>query len=399
MKMYERKLRATGHARFEGMLVGRVTKDTKEHSLFATSQNTIQIIKKGQWTAFSEGFHIYIFEDEENRIPLLIRMYLHNLQIPYMTLVDQDCTFLENDVVLLNDPPNCIKWLYRADSSDNVLLVTNQCNSNCIMCPDSEYLRKNSLIAPLPFLLDWVNHIPQGVEYLCISGGEPTLLKDDLFLLLNRCKERLPECQFLMLSNGRMFVYPGFLSEYIQNRPPGMILGIPLHSMRQDAHDFITGEEGSFQQTVAGISKLQKAGEAIELRVVVQQHNARELTELAAFIASRFPRTLRVNFMSLEMLGNALKNKDQVWIPFEDVHEPLRQACLLLIQSGIPVQLYNFPLCHLPEQLWTLTVKSISDHKVRFSSSCSECGVMDMCGGFFSTTMQLFQHEVFPITE
>lgn len=393
IKKYERTLRVTGKACFTDALMGKI--GFPESSI--PSQDTILIIKQARWELFVSGYKAYLFEDDESNIPSIIRNQLIDLELPYVTNVNPVQEFLKDDVVVINDSQNFIRWLYRADSNDNVLLVTNQCNSNCVMCPDSEYLRKNSLLAPLAFLSEWIKHLPAGIQNLCISGGEPTLLKEELFDLLHCCRQQLPKCYFLLLTNGRMFAYRNFVERYIQSRPQHMVLGIPLHSMESQVHDYITAEPGSFHQTVAGISQLLEAGERVEIRVVVQKHNVKQLLDIANYIGDHFPRTLRVNFMALEMLGNAMKNKNEVWVPFQEVHDPLEMACRALIKKGVPVKLYNFPLCHISPQLWTLNERSITDHKICFASECSNCEVKTMCGGFFSTTLQFCEYEVFPV--
>ena len=58
------------------------------------------------------------------------------------------------------------------------------------------YLRKNqSLIDSAP------SHLP----ILGITGGEPTLLGDRLFEMLQRIRARLPETEIHLLTNGRAF--------------------------------------------------------------------------------------------------------------------------------------------------------------------------------------------------
>ena len=72
---------------------------------------------------------------------------------------------------------------YDACAVDNALFITNRCNSNCIMCPVSSIVRKKSGIARIEELLQIVKQIPSDAEHLTITGGEPFLLKKDLFRL------------------------------------------------------------------------------------------------------------------------------------------------------------------------------------------------------------------------
>jgi MoaA/NifB/PqqE/SkfB family radical SAM enzyme len=49
--------------------------------------------------------------------------------------------------------------------------------------------------------------------YLTITGGEPTLLGDNLFKLLLQLKMSLPETELHMLTNGRAFAWPVYAQQ------------------------------------------------------------------------------------------------------------------------------------------------------------------------------------------
>ena len=104
-----------------------------------------------------------------------------------------------------------------------------------------------------------------------------------------------------------------------------------------------------------------------------------------------------VNIMALEMTGNAYKNRDDVWINFDVVKDYLYQACLTIVEAGIIVNLYNFPLCCIDERLYSIAHKSISDYKIRFKKECEDCSVKQNCGGFFNSTINVKEIKVKPI--
>ena len=101
--------------------------------------------------------------------------------------------------------------------------------------------------------------------------------------------------------------------------------------------------------------------------------------------------------MALEVMGNAYKNREDVWIDFEKVQKSLYSACIYLIKNGILVNLYNFPLCNINEKLYSISHKSISDYKVRFKEECEGCLLKNMCGGFFNSTINVKSIKVNPI--
>ena len=115
-------------------------------------------------------------------------------------------------------------------------------------------------------------------------------------------------------------------------------------------------------------------------------------------IYANFPTVKRVLFITLEMLGNALKNKQLIWIDYDKIRPFVVSAATYLLSHKIPVLLYNFPLCHLPDEFKNLAVKSISKHKVRYAKKCSNCMQVDICGGFFASTLIAKSPNVQPFT-
>ena len=81
-----------------------------------------------------------------------------------------------------------IRVLYRDDSEDNAIVVTNQCNSNCIMCPDSDAVRNTKENPDIKKLLKQIRCIPDDTKHITITGGEPGLLKENLLKLLEVIK-------------------------------------------------------------------------------------------------------------------------------------------------------------------------------------------------------------------
>lgn len=94
------------------------------------------------------------------------------------------------DVVRLN-PEGKIDVLYEIESPHNVLFVTEQCNCSCLMCPQYTTSNKTDYTEEI---LALIKLIPQQTKTLGITGGEPTLLGDNLFRIVKSCKQNLPNC-------------------------------------------------------------------------------------------------------------------------------------------------------------------------------------------------------------
>lgn len=348
----------------------------------------IQILDDEHMRLFEYGYKAYIFQNKPQMENLANLNYCYDIK-NYQTIKDYDVLEIINDVY--------IKVLYRDDSDDNAIVVTNQCNSNCIMCPDSNIVRSCRENVSIDKLIEQVRCLPSDVKYLTITGGEPGMLKDDLNCLLKECKEQLVDTEFLLLSNGRVFSNTEYVEEFVKSIPANIRVGIPLYADNEEKHDEITRTKYSFKQTISGIKKLMERNIDIEIRIVVLKKNYQILEDIAKFIVKEIPKVKMVNIMALEMLGNSFKNRAEVWINFEETKEYLYKACIGLIKAGIPVNLYNFPLCNLDERLYSLTHRSISDYKVRYKEECEECKAKDICGGFFFSTINVKDIKVKPI--
>lgn len=290
-------------------------------------------------------------------------------------------------VSLCDERPDAeLSLLGTTDRPDRTLFVTGQCNSNCIMCPYTERYRMNAEPQPLACLLRLVQLMNPFSEYLCITGGEPTLLGDGFIALMRATRDHFQSGVVHVLTNGRTFAYRDFLREYQSARPYNTLLGIPLHASNAQLHDAITQAPGSFEETLRGLDELHAAGEHIEIRIVTSALNQEDLPALATMIVRRYPGAQHVCFMGLEMMGNAMLNRDKVWVGFDKLMPYVSEATEILIHGGIQVQLYNYPLCLIDRHLTPLYRRSITPSKVEYLDECGACSKRDWCGGFFRTT-------------
>lgn len=134
-----------------------------------------------------------------------------------------------------------------------------------------------------------------------------------------------------------------------------------------------------------------------ESRFRVSKLNYRHMDKLAEFIVSNLQGTDHVTITATEMCGAAAVNRDKVWIDYADAFKASKAAIKSLMAGGIDVRLYNFPLCKVERGYWSLCWKSISDHKIRYYEGCQRCGVRDICGGVFGSTLNLTKMRLNPI--
>lgn len=365
-------------------IIGKIIKNKN----IENKETYIQVLNSENIDLYEKGYKGYIFETEPKKIDLNLINYCYNVK-DFQTLKDYDVVEIINN--------KSIRVLYRDDSEDNAIVVTNQCNSNCIMCPDPDIIRNTKENPDIKKILEQIECIPNDTSHITITGGEPGLLKEKLLEVLDKCKKCLPNTEFLLLTNGRVFSDVHFANKIAEVVPSNIRVAIPIYADNEKLHDEITRAKESFNQAVNGIKNLINRNIDVEIRIVVLKKNYEQLEQIAKFIVREFPHTKIVNIMALEMMGNAYKNKDLVWVDFKDIKKYLYNACLTIIRSGIITNLYNFPLCNIDEKLYSLSRKSITDYKVRYKDGCDTCLIKESCGGFFNSTINIKDISIKPI--
>ena len=285
------------------------------------------------------------------------------------------------DVIRLVEGSSRVSVLYRRGSNSNTLLATERCNSFCIMCSQPPRDVDDGWL--VGEMLETISLVDRDEAQLGISGGEPTLLGDDLLVVLDRARRLLPGTDLHILSNGRRFAEERFARTVCAVRHPNLTWGIPLYSDCPEIHDYIVQADTAWEETLAGLHNLAKHEADIEIRVVVQRPNVERLGELAYFIFRNLTFAGHVAFMGLEPIGFARANYEKVWIDPVDCMDALRDAVFFLANRGMSVSLYNFPLCTVPVELRPYSRQSISDWKNTYLPECVGCMLRDECCGFF----------------
>jgi His-Xaa-Ser system radical SAM maturase HxsC len=301
-----------------------------------------------------------------------------------------------NYIVAMEPRDGFIRTLYRPDSRHNVIVSTERCNSNCLMCsqPPQDH---DDVDAMTERNLKVIQLIEEPPEQLIVSGGEPTLLCENLLSILKVLKERFPETNVLVLSNGRAFAWSGFASRVASVEHPGLIFGIPLYSDDSRVHDYVVQAKGAFDQTIMGFHQLARYGIRSEVRVVLHAITIPRLPQLAEYIYRNLTFVEHVALMGLENIGYAPRNMESLWIDPHDYQDQLESAVEILSTRSMNVSIYNHQLCVLRKSLWKFARKSISDWKNIYLEECESCGVQADCGGFFQWATKLHSNFVHPL--
>lgn len=305
-------------------------------------------------------------------------------KVPGIFKVDPShCADLRDGDVVLMEPDGRIMVLYKAGSPYNSILATNRCNCLCVMCPqppahDPDDLQENNL--RLISLLD-----PKETKHLGITGGEPTLLGEELITLVKTCRQKLPHTTVTLLTNGRRLKDLEFARALVKAGYPRLVVEIPLFADNDTEHDAIMGAKGSFYETIRGLHHLALLGQPVGLRTILHAMTLQRLTQFADFVYHNLPFVFQVAFMGMETRGLASKNLDRLWVDPYDYQDQLAQAVKYLARRLVPVSIYNHQLCLLPRELWPFARKSITDWKQSYPPVCDICSERGSCGGVFGT--------------
>src|SRR2546427_4390970 len=170
---------------FRGRVLGRLTCD-----------NFTEPSRRRDSILFTDSFKIseldgYAGVLTHNTPEETASLQLGNLGVPMVHSVPRLNNFRQGQVIVMDGQTGFLRILFRPDSKFNSIFATDRCNSRCLMCSqpprdidDSELVKEHLRLIEL---------MDPDVEYLGITGGEPTLLRDDLLKVIAKCKERLPK--------------------------------------------------------------------------------------------------------------------------------------------------------------------------------------------------------------
>lgn len=294
----------------------------------------------------------------------------------------QSAELLEGDIVVPRPAKNEAVVLFRESDTHHALFMTNRCNSHCLMCSqpptpaDDSWLVKEAI--------DTIQHMRTPPLTLGLTGGEPLLLRANLRRILDAVAEHLPGTHIEVLTNGRLFSDGQVAEQILAGLSTPVRWLVPLYGHADFVHDFVVQAPGAFDETLAGLMALQAQQQDVQLRVVLIEPVLRVLPELAGFIGRNLPFVREVALMGCEPIGFALANRDLCEVDLAQWSDTLALAARQLRRHEIPHLMMNAPLCALPQVLWPIAHRSISDWKNVYATECEECSVKASCSGLFA---------------
>lgn len=307
-----------------------------------------------------------------------------------------DLSHLEDGDIVSVSPNGLVRTLFRKNSYNNSLFVTERCNSNCLMCSQPPK-NKDDIEELYDLNRRLIDLIPKDTLELGITGGEPTLMGELFPELLTALKHQLPNTDIHTLSNGRTFSRINIVEEIAAVGHEKLVFGIPLYSDYYKSHDYIVQAKNAFNQTISGLYNLARYDIRIEIRIVLHKLSIPRLYNLAKYITKNLPFVEHVALMGLEHTGYTPFNIDKLWIDPFNYQDELKRTVELLDLHNMDVSIYNLQHCVIPNDLWSFSRKSISTWKNDYLEVCQSCNVKTDCGGFFSSSLKKHSDYISPI--
>ena len=326
-----------------------------------------------------------------------------DLNVPHLPLIGKTeiqeglrkSKIVAGDIVYFNCKTGQVRTILTKLSNENTLLVTQQCENKCLFCsqPPNEKsdieLYNNAALALINFNFNGV---------VGISGGEPTKNRNAFITLLRQISIFKLNTRLHVLTHGRNLSENNYVEEIAEHIEPAQITwGIPVYGHRSSIHELLVNSEYAFSQTLQGIANLSQIGHAVEARVIPVVQNYRYLTHIVNFIANNFQNIETISIMNMEPIGWAKERYCDLYVDVSKQDKHLLEAVSIGVKYGIPIKLFNYPLCLLSKELRKYAVKSISDWKNYFPSECYSCEKKEKCVGFFTSATGKYREKVEPL--
>ncbi|NTU53319.1 MAG: radical SAM protein [Chlorobiaceae bacterium] len=222
------------------------------------------------------------------------------------------------------------------------------CNNQCVHCvvaDDRRALEDLNLPTDLGTgdwraILDTYRDV--GAEYIVLTGGEVTIRPDFAEIVDYCCKSGL----FIGLqSNGRAFADAEMcrVIEPVER----IYCTIAIHGSTAAIHDAITGERGSFDQTVAGLRNLRAIGKGVTAKIVISKFNMHALPDILDLLDNVDIK--QANFAFPHALGDARINFIDVVPRYQDIKPVLKHLVEKGRQLGIGIEFEAIPFCIVPD--------------------------------------------------
>jgi len=211
------------------------------------------------------------------------------------------------------------------------------CNNNCRFCVQAH--KKHLGNRPTEAVKKDLRNARKRCNEVVFTGGEVTI-RDDVLELVGYAKE-LGYDTVQIQTNGRMLSYFKFCKDIIN--AGANEFGPALHGHTAEIHDFLTRNQGSFNQTVQAIKNLKRLDQLIVTNTVVVKPNYKYLPELAELLVKLGVHQFQFAFV--HPMGNALKYYSSMVPSMKSVAPYIHKGLQTGIDAGVRVMAEAMPYC------------------------------------------------------
>jgi len=217
-----------------------------------------------------------------------------------------------------------------------------RCNDRCVFCLDADS-HDGTDRSREELKQEILENRRRGASRLVLSGGEPTIHPD--FTSLIRLGQLSGYEHIQVVTNGRMFAYPEFLTRAVEAGLDEITFSI--HGPDARLHDALTGTRGAYEQAMAGLANALEDGRPIvNVDIVVTRVNVEHLADMLARLCAAGVREFEL--LHVVPFGRAFREgRGRLFYDFDGARPHLHRAFEVASRPGVHLWLNRFP----PEEL------------------------------------------------
>lgn len=223
--------------------------------------------------------------------------------------------------------------------TEKLIRISLACNQRCLFC---NTLNKREPIENIDSIKKsvWKLRKQPGLKML-ITGGEPTI-RPDLFKLIGIIKKALPaDAAIGIQTNALRCSYMAYTQQLSE---AGISYAfVPFHHNTRSVFNHITQNPDSFDYAIAGIKNLARCKVAIDINIVINSYNYKDLIRIVGFVKNNFDFNC-ISFSYVQPHGLAEQNYTIV-PPYSKARKYIIQAYAYCLKEK--VAFFN-PNCGLP---------------------------------------------------
>jgi len=217
------------------------------------------------------------------------------------------------------------------------------CNNKCVFCVqgNKRYKYEDKSTERVKEIL---KEAKKKHDMVVFTGGEVTI-RNDLPELVSYARD-LGFKKIQLQTNGRRFAYKSFCKTMIKSGANEF--GLALHGPTAEVHDGLTGAEGSFDQTTAGMKNLTSMAQWVSVNCVITKPGYKHFPELADLLIKLGVNQYQFAFIHInEIIKNDPELIEEVVPKKSEVMPCIKKGLQKGIDAGVHVMTEAIPFCFM----------------------------------------------------